>query len=58
MNVKTATVEVADPSGANVLKRILTAAKDFSSGDVIYQVMCGALLTARILLTEWNRNVQ
>jgi hypothetical protein len=52
MNVKTATVEVADPSGANVLKRILTAAKDFSSGDVIYQVMCGALLTARILLTE------
>ncbi|KAH9977752.1 hypothetical protein BGW80DRAFT_1284013 [Lactifluus volemus] len=37
MNVKTATVEVADPSGANVLKRILTAAKDFSSGDVIYQ---------------------
>jgi hypothetical protein len=52
MNVKTATVEVTDPSGAKVLKRILTAAKDFSSGDVIYKVMCGALLTARFLLTE------
>jgi hypothetical protein len=39
MNVTTKTVEMTDSSGAKILKRILTAAKDFSSGDVIYKVM-------------------
>jgi len=40
MNVSTKTIEVADPSGANVLKRILVADKDFTVGEVIYNVIC------------------
>jgi mitochondrial import receptor subunit TOM20 len=38
MNVSTKTVEVADPSGNKVLKRILVADKDFAAGEVIYTV--------------------
>lgn len=36
MNVSTKTVEVADPSGNKVLKRILVADKDFTAGEVVY----------------------
>jgi hypothetical protein len=38
MNVSTKTVEVTDSSGATVLKRILVADKDFTAGEVIYNV--------------------
>lgn len=38
MNVSTKTVEVADPSGNKVLKRILVAGKDFTAEEVIYTV--------------------
>lgn len=39
MNVSTKTVEVADPSGNKVLKRILVADKDFDAREVIYTVI-------------------
>jgi hypothetical protein len=38
MNVSTRAVEVTDPSGSKVLKRILVAEKDFTAGEVIYDV--------------------
>jgi import receptor subunit TOM20 len=38
MNVSTKMIEVADPSGNKVLKRILVADKDFTAGEVIYIV--------------------
>ena len=38
MHVSTKTVEVTDPSGGKVLKRILVADKDFTAGEVIYDV--------------------
>ena len=39
MNVSTKAVEVTDSSGDKVLKRILVADKDFTAGEVIYNVM-------------------
>jgi hypothetical protein len=38
MNVSTRAIEVTDPSGSKVLKRILVADKDFTAGAVIYDV--------------------
>jgi hypothetical protein len=38
MNVSTKTVEVTDSSDTKVLKRILVADKDFTAGEVIYDV--------------------
>lgn len=40
MNASTKMIEVADPSGNKVLKRILVADKDFAAGEVIYIVTC------------------
>jgi hypothetical protein len=39
MNVSTKMIEGADSSGAKILKRILVADKDFSTGEVIYHVI-------------------
>jgi hypothetical protein len=38
MSVSTKMIEVTDPSGNKVLKRILVADKDFTAGEVIYIV--------------------
>jgi hypothetical protein len=38
MNVSTKAVEVTDSSGGKALKRVLVADKDFTAGDVIYDV--------------------
>src|SRR5947208_13846883 len=54
MNVSTKTIEVAHSSGANVLKRILVADKDFTTGEVIYNVKCR--LTASTI-SSWLTNV-
>jgi hypothetical protein len=40
MNVSTKTIDVTDSSGGKVLKRILVADKDFTTGEVIYIVTC------------------
>lgn len=38
MNVSTKTIEVTDSGGGKVLKRILVSDKDFTAGEVIYNV--------------------
>jgi hypothetical protein len=45
MNVSTKTVDVADSTGGKVLKRILVADKDFTTGEVIYIVMWPSVLS-------------
>ena len=45
MNVSTKAVELTGPSGDKILKRILVADKDFTAGEMIYDVTC--LLLAR-----------
>jgi len=51
MCVSTKTVEISDPSGAKVLKRILVADKDFTAGEIIYTVCQPAILGKSIPLT-------
>lgn len=38
MNVQVETVDVPDGKGATMRKKILTVAKDFEAGDLIYKV--------------------
>jgi hypothetical protein len=53
MNVSTKMIEVADPSGNKVLKRILVVDKDFTAGEVIYTVTWLSIASHSLdLLTE------
>ena len=59
MSVSTKTVEVADPSGNKILKRILVADKDFTAGEVVYTVTCFSISSHSLdWLTELNRSYQ